>query len=206
LLFAPYGSQGLNRYSYVWNNPLRWIDPSGFAPQDACAGNPYCTEVRADRKDPPGEKPPVLTGPPPTPGPQHPPSGPGRPSEFRDPYEGATETHSSGAEVKTTPAEEGGGFNIARGIGDGVKDALWGLASGIGFSLKLATAFFGASWDEETFNEMFQNIAQFPDQVTDLYQGWNNFSTYEKARTSTALIMGLGMLVVDRKVPHPRSL
>jgi hypothetical protein len=103
--------------------------------------------------------------------------------------------------VKTTSAEEGSGFNIVRGIGDGVKDALWGLASGVGFSLKLATAVFGASWDEETFNELVQNIAQFPDQVSDLYEGWGNFTSYEKARTGTALILGLGMLVVDKKAP-----
>jgi hypothetical protein len=27
---APYHSQSLNRYSYVWNNPLTLVDPSGF--------------------------------------------------------------------------------------------------------------------------------------------------------------------------------
>jgi RHS repeat-associated protein len=27
---APYHSQSLNRYSYVWNNPLTFVDPSGF--------------------------------------------------------------------------------------------------------------------------------------------------------------------------------
>jgi RHS repeat-associated protein len=27
---APYHSQSLNRYSYVWNNPLSLVDPSGF--------------------------------------------------------------------------------------------------------------------------------------------------------------------------------
>jgi RHS repeat-associated protein len=29
---APYDGQSLNRYSYVWNNPLAFIDPSGFTP------------------------------------------------------------------------------------------------------------------------------------------------------------------------------
>lgn len=29
---APYDGQGLNRYSYVWNNPLAYTDPSGFTP------------------------------------------------------------------------------------------------------------------------------------------------------------------------------
>jgi RHS repeat-associated protein len=32
---APYFSEGLNRYSYVWNNPLRYIDPSGYNTEDA---------------------------------------------------------------------------------------------------------------------------------------------------------------------------
>ena len=29
---APYDGQSLNRYSYVWNNPLAYTDPSGFTP------------------------------------------------------------------------------------------------------------------------------------------------------------------------------
>jgi RHS repeat-associated protein len=28
---APYNGQSLNRYSYVWNNPATFVDPSGFA-------------------------------------------------------------------------------------------------------------------------------------------------------------------------------
>ncbi|WP_170300498.1 RHS repeat-associated core domain-containing protein [Myxococcus fulvus] len=32
---APFSSQGLNRYSYVFNNPLRYIDPSGFSGEEA---------------------------------------------------------------------------------------------------------------------------------------------------------------------------
>jgi hypothetical protein len=31
---APYYSQSLNRYSYVWNNPLSLTDPSGFQTRD----------------------------------------------------------------------------------------------------------------------------------------------------------------------------
>ncbi|MBX3704369.1 MAG: VCBS repeat-containing protein [Steroidobacteraceae bacterium] len=34
---APFNGQSLNRYSYVWNNPLSLIDPSGFDPQVPCA-------------------------------------------------------------------------------------------------------------------------------------------------------------------------
>jgi hypothetical protein len=30
LVQAPYHAQSLNRYSYVWNNPLSLVDPSGF--------------------------------------------------------------------------------------------------------------------------------------------------------------------------------
>lgn len=33
---APFNGQGLNRYSYVWNNPLIYIDPSGFDGETPC--------------------------------------------------------------------------------------------------------------------------------------------------------------------------
>jgi len=33
---APFDGQGLNRYSYVLNNPLAFVDPSGFTPQAPC--------------------------------------------------------------------------------------------------------------------------------------------------------------------------
>ena len=29
---APFYAQSLNRFSYVWNNPLKLVDPSGFSP------------------------------------------------------------------------------------------------------------------------------------------------------------------------------
>ncbi|NTX11735.1 hypothetical protein HUA76_13120 [Myxococcus sp. CA056] len=32
---APFSSQALNRYSYVLNNPLRYVDPTGFSGEDA---------------------------------------------------------------------------------------------------------------------------------------------------------------------------
>jgi RHS repeat-associated protein len=40
---APYHSQSLNRYSYLWNNPLTFVDPSGFQTTcveqtDTCTG------------------------------------------------------------------------------------------------------------------------------------------------------------------------
>jgi RHS repeat-associated protein len=36
---APYHSQSLNRYSYVWNNPLTLVDPSGFGARERHARN-----------------------------------------------------------------------------------------------------------------------------------------------------------------------
>jgi RHS repeat-associated protein len=39
----PLNSQGWNRYAYVENNPLNFVDPSGFGPKD-CTYNASCTE------------------------------------------------------------------------------------------------------------------------------------------------------------------
>jgi hypothetical protein len=39
---APYHSQSLNRYSYVWNNPLTFVDPSGFQIRCADGNDRYC--------------------------------------------------------------------------------------------------------------------------------------------------------------------
>jgi RHS repeat-associated protein len=41
---APFNSQSVGRYSYVWNNPASSIDPSGFEKQPDCDG---CDEVIA---------------------------------------------------------------------------------------------------------------------------------------------------------------
>jgi hypothetical protein len=41
---APFNSQSVGRYSYVWNNPASSIDPSGFQKQPNCNG---CDEVIA---------------------------------------------------------------------------------------------------------------------------------------------------------------
>jgi RHS repeat-associated protein len=77
---APYYSQSLNRYSYVWNNPLTFIDPSGFTctgtnvqdctPEELkrleCVQNPYADgcvkqvwlgDYRDGRETVPGEEP-----------------------------------------------------------------------------------------------------------------------------------------------------
>jgi hypothetical protein len=34
----PWSSQAYPRYAYVWNNPLRYTDPSGFDPEPAGDG------------------------------------------------------------------------------------------------------------------------------------------------------------------------
>jgi RHS repeat-associated protein len=39
-VFSPLNPQGLNRYSYVRNNPLRFVDPSGFEPDQGGGGTP----------------------------------------------------------------------------------------------------------------------------------------------------------------------
>ena len=39
---SPYDTQGLNRYAYVRNNPLRYTDPSGF-----CSGGPSASDSQA---------------------------------------------------------------------------------------------------------------------------------------------------------------
>lgn len=42
---APYDSRSLNRYSYVWNNPLTLVDPSGFQTGVRCTDNGYCGDI-----------------------------------------------------------------------------------------------------------------------------------------------------------------
>ena len=37
---APYASQSLNRYSYVWNNPMSLVDPSGFQSRPGARRSP----------------------------------------------------------------------------------------------------------------------------------------------------------------------
>ena len=40
----PADPQALNRYSYVYNNPLRYIDPSGYDPLDAAWEEEFCKQ------------------------------------------------------------------------------------------------------------------------------------------------------------------
>ncbi|NJN05215.1 MAG: RHS repeat-associated core domain-containing protein [Rhodobacteraceae bacterium] len=40
---APFDGQSLNRYAYVWNNPLAYVDPSGFD------GEPPCMQTQQGR-------------------------------------------------------------------------------------------------------------------------------------------------------------
>ncbi|MBK9926402.1 MAG: hypothetical protein IPP66_14090 [Anaerolineales bacterium] len=39
-----YNPQDLNRFSYVRNSPLNYIDPTGHDPYSTCGGNPACIE------------------------------------------------------------------------------------------------------------------------------------------------------------------
>lgn len=44
---APFNSQSLNRYSYVWNNPLSLADPTGLDPETPCmqAASGACAQI-----------------------------------------------------------------------------------------------------------------------------------------------------------------
>lgn len=44
----PFEPQSLNPYAYVWNNPLRWVDPSGH---DKCAAM-FCVTTYANPPEP----------------------------------------------------------------------------------------------------------------------------------------------------------
>jgi len=46
---VPSGSQGLDRYAYTFNNPIRYTDPSGHIPVD-CLEKGYCGQSAKDTK------------------------------------------------------------------------------------------------------------------------------------------------------------
>ncbi len=51
LVQAPTLSQSWNRYSYVWNNPLRNTDPSGYSTESTTSGQ-YAIDVQRNGKEP----------------------------------------------------------------------------------------------------------------------------------------------------------
>ncbi|MDQ5824344.1 MAG: NBR1-Ig-like domain-containing protein [Chloroflexota bacterium] len=63
---GPSNPQALNRYNYVLNNPLRYVDPTGHNADDQCMG---CPPAKSNNKPPPSPAPtPTPSGTPPPPG------------------------------------------------------------------------------------------------------------------------------------------
>jgi RHS repeat-associated protein len=42
---GPANPQAFNRYTYVFNNPLKFVDPTGHDPVDFCGDNPLCLSI-----------------------------------------------------------------------------------------------------------------------------------------------------------------
>lgn len=49
--FVHGGSQGLNPYSYIMNNPLAGTDPTGYAPHIRCYGRIDCAQTGEEFDD-----------------------------------------------------------------------------------------------------------------------------------------------------------
>ncbi len=60
----PGNPQSFNRYSYVLNNPLRYVDPTGYVPDPACVGT-YIPDCGIDDDEPSDDESPLVPPQPP---------------------------------------------------------------------------------------------------------------------------------------------
>ena len=112
---APFDSQSFNRYAYVFNNPFKYTDPSGFAVINPQNPVPPDTGGGPDRG-------------PPNPGPPGPPAKPESPSEGEGVPEGSAIGANSPGGPASGPKDEGpGGGGEAPDAGPGGGDELPGF-------------------------------------------------------------------------------